>query len=407
MTVALDIPRRLNNPVMPYVWGSHIAIAQLCGRRVPSSAPEAELWMGAHPKAPSTVTIDGEDIGLDKLIARRPNAILGEQVAGRFDGRLPFLFKVLAAEKPLSIQAHPDRKQAIEGYERENRAAIPLDAPQRNYRDDNHKPEIIVALTAFWGLNGFRPLDDLECQLDRFGPKGLLPLWSGCCAASSPSALDCFFDRLMGLTGSAKEIVLAEALDNARRYANKNPIGAWVQTLQTAYPGDIGTLAPIFLNLVRLEPGQAMYLPARQLHAYLNGVGIELMANSDNVLRGGLTSKHIDPRELMRVLRFDMRAATIVTPQVFSATETLFPTPAEEFQLARIDLRERDLHQASGRRGVEILIVTEGALSLHTEGRAALHLVRGESVLVPAAAEPYRLVGRGVCYRAGVPASVT
>ena len=166
MTLRVDTALRLQNPIQHYAWGSRRAIAELCNRPVPSPRPEAELWMGDHPKAPSLVTGNGEALPLDAVIAGDPDAVLGPRVVRRFGGRLPFLFKVLAAEEPISIQAHPNRDQARRGFERENRAGIPLDAGHRNYRDANHKPEIICALTDFWGLNGFRPMDDLRRHLN-------------------------------------------------------------------------------------------------------------------------------------------------------------------------------------------------------------------------------------------------
>lgn len=407
MTISVAAVLRLKNPIQPYAWGSRRAIAELCGRPVPSPTPEAELWLGAHSKAPSRVVDDGHEAPLDALIAGEPEAVLGAQVAQRFGRRLPFLFKVLAAEAPLSIQAHPNREQAGRGFARENRAGIPLDAPHRNYRDDNHKPEVICALTTFWGLNGFRPLDDLECQLARFCPRGLSKVLAACPSTSPQQALQCLFERLLQLAGSEKDAVVAEALDQARRFSPEDPIGHWVQTLQAAYPGDIGVLAPIVLNLVGLQPGEAMFLPAGQLHAYLNGVGIELMANSDNVLRGGLTPKHIDREELMRVLRFEPGAPDIVAARSLSAIETHYPTPADEFTLSRLTLTPEVTYTAAAARNVEILLVINGEVTLDGTRQAPLHLKRGDSVLIPAAAGSYGLAGRAVCYRAGVPTSAT
>ena len=403
MTLRVDTVLRLQNPIQHYAWGSRGAIAELCNRPAPSPEPEAELWMGAHPKAPSRVTGNGEAVPLDAVIAGDPDAVLGPRVARRFGGRLPFLFKVLAAAEPLSIQAHPDRDQARRGFERENRAGIPLDAGHRNYRDANHKPEIICALTDFWGLNGFRAMDDLRRQLKRFCPDAAGALLAGGASAAPGQDLERLFDRLLGMEGREKDTIVDEAVGRARGCSAADPIGRWIVALQEAYPGDIGVLAPIVLNLVHLKPGQAMYLPARQLHAYLKGVGIELMANSDNVLRGGLTPKHIDRAELMQVLQFAPAAPGIVAAKPRSATETLFPTPADEFVLARIDLTPGETHEAHQDRTVEILLVTEGEATLGGPRQRPLQVKRGESVLIPAAAGAYRLAGRAVCYKAGVP----
>ena len=404
MTIRLDAALRLKNPIQHYAWGSRRAIAELCGRSAPTAMPEAELWMGAHPKAPSRVLVDNEEIPLDALIAGDPEAILGPQASQRFNRRLPFLFKVLAAEAPLSIQAHPDQGQARRGFERENRAGIPLDASHRNYRDPNHKPEIICALSEFWGLNGFRPMKDLRRQLQRFCPGGWASLLPGGGSWASPGeGLKRLFHRMLVMENPEKDALIEEAVVRARRCSAGEPIGRWVLALRQAYPGDIGVLAPIFLNLVCLEPGQAMYLPAGQLHAYLKGVGIELMANSDNVLRGGLTPKHIDREELMRVLRFAPAAPEILAERPVAATETLFPTPAGEFLLARIDLTPAETYQAPPERNVEILLVTGGEATLEGPRQMPMQLVGGESVLIPAAAGAYRLSGRAVCFKAGVP----
>jgi mannose-6-phosphate isomerase len=211
------------------------------------------------------------------------------------------------------------------------------------------------------------------------------------------------FGHLLRLKGAAREAIIAEALRCARRRSPDDPVAGWILALGTAYPGDIGVVAPTILNLVRLEPGQAMYLPARQLHAYLKGVGIELMANSDNVLRGGLTPKHVDGDELMRVLHFVPGPPGIVVPQPIAPTEEVFPTPATEFQLSRIQLNPPAIHEASADHSVEILLATSGALTLEAPHRKPLRLFRGESVLIPATSGRYTLSGRGVCYKAAVP----
>jgi len=396
--------RRLQNSVMPYAWGSRTAIADLTGRPVPSPQPEAELWMGAHPKAPSQVICDGHTVSLRDWIAQAPEAILGENVIRRFGNQLPFLFKVLAAAEPLSIQAHPNMAQARTGYERENRAGIPLDAPQRNYRDGNHKPEILCALTEFWGVNGFRAIDDLRRQLKRYCPDTLALFFDELDRTRPEKTLRHLFARMLELQGQTKKNTIAEALDRAGTAWPEDPISRWVLKLSKAYPGDIGILAPIILNLVGLAPGQAMYLPAGQLHAYLEGVGIELMANSDNVLRGGLTPKHIDRDELMEVLCFQSSDPGVMRAQPSSPTEACFLTSAAEFALVKLTINAGCRHEALPDRNIEILIVFDGRATLEvvdTGEEFPLH--RGDSLLIPAAAAAYRISGQAEIYKATVP----
>jgi mannose-6-phosphate isomerase len=404
MVVDAQRIRRLQNPVMPYAWGSRTAIADLTGRPVPSPQPEAELWMGAHPKAPSQVICNGRSVNLRDWIAQAPAAILGENVIRRFGDRLPFLLKVLAAAEPLSIQAHPNKAQARAGFERENRAGIPLDAPQRNYRDGNHKPEILCALNEFWGLNGFRAIEDLRRQLSRYCPDTLAPFFAALDHTRPEKVLRQLFENMLTLQGQTKNKTIADALDRAATEWQEDPISRWVLKLSTAYPGDIGILAPIILNLVELAPGQAMYLPAGQLHAYLEGVGIELMANSDNVLRGGLTPKHIDRDELMGVLCFQSSDPGVMTAEPISETEACFSTSAAEFSLAKLTINAGCRHEALPSRNIEILIVLDGRATLEVvDSDEKLPLRRGDSLLIPAAAAAYRISGQAEIYKATVP----
>jgi len=407
MAIAIHRMRRLENPVQNYAWGSKTAIADLTGRRVPSSKPEAELWMGAHPKAPSQVICNGHRMTLGDLIARYPQEILGERVARRFGNQLPFLFKVLAATEPLSIQAHPNQDQARSGYERENRAGIPLDASQRNYRDDNHKPEIICALTEFWGLNGFRTFEDLGRQLQIYCPDSLSIVVKTLHRRSPENVLRQLFRHMLSLSDREKDQAINEAIDRAHKTVPDDPLSRWLLKLSAAYPGDIGILSPLILNLVRLVPGQAMFLPAGRLHAYLEGVGIELMANSDNVLRGGLTPKHVDRDELMAVLQFESCDPGMMTAQSISPTESRFLTSADEFALTKLTVASGDIHQTSDHRNVEILLLISGQAILETISTGEqLRVRRGESVLIPAAAGAYCVSGQAEIYKATVPEPV-
>jgi mannose-6-phosphate isomerase len=389
----------LQNQVQEYAWGSRTAIPELLGRPSPAPTPQAELWMGAHPKAPSlALTADGP-VPLPELIRADPAGILGAEVAERFAGQLPFLFKVLAAAEPLSIQVHPDSEQAQEGFRRENEQGLDLEDPRRNYRDANHKPEIICALTPFLALVGFRPPQEVLrllgsagiSELAELAARGLRPLFSG----------------LLGLEQAARVEVVGRALAWARGPGVEpadRPLAEWILRLQEHRPGDPGVLAPLLLNLLRLEPGQAQFLGAGVPHAYLGGVGIELMANSDNVIRGGLTPKHVDVPELLRVLRFEGAAPRLVESRVTSPGERLYPTPAAEFLLAQLTVTESRPHRSAARSSVEILICLEGSVQASCPAAGpALVLERGQSLLVPAALPSYELRGEGRLFRASVP----
>jgi mannose-6-phosphate isomerase len=404
---------RLQNPVQEYDWGSRTAIPELLGGASPAERPQAELWMGAHPLAPSRALLDGRSVPLPQLIGRDPEGVLGPGVARRFGGRLPFLFKVLAAERPLSIQAHPDREQAREGFARENRRGIALQSRRRNYRDDNHKPEILSALSPFWALKGFRPLPRMIELLSSAGLRSARTPLKAFAARPDEDGLKAFFAFLMGLDGEGQRRLTAEAVAWARRQAEQGgdqgelaDVARWVQGLEAFFPGDVGVLSPLLLNLLRLEPGDAIFLEARTLHAYLEGVGVELMASSDNVIRGGLTGKHIDVPELLQVVRFQGGEPRRVEPRVLPGGERLFPCPAEEFELSEIALAPDRPHERRKRYGVEILICLSGSGRIRTSRSGqALEFGRGESFLAPAAAGDYTISGEGRLYRAAVPPS--
>jgi mannose-6-phosphate isomerase len=391
---------RLHNTIQPYAWGARGAIAALQGRP-PSETPEAELWLGAHPKAPSGVLTPSGELPLDRFIAADPQAALGRAVAERY-GALPFLLKVLAAEQPLSIQAHPNAAQAEAGFARENAAGLPLDSPQRSYRDARPKPELICALTPFLALNRFR---SPRAIADRLEPLAGPELAEGVGALRErpvKQALARFFEALLRLEAEPRGRVLERALAHAREEAEFDAASEWVVRLASMYPGDTGVLAPWILNLVELRPGDAMYLDAGELHAYLDGVGIECMASSDNVLRGGLTQKHMDIGELLRVLRFESGDVEILRPEPVSSVEGLYRTPAADFALSRLDLAEGTLFQAGARNGPEILLCVEGACRVGWDGSEPLAIERGESVFVPANAPVYEVAGPGALYRARV-----
>jgi mannose-6-phosphate isomerase len=390
----------LENKVLPYAWGSRTRIAELLGRPSPAAEPQAELWMGAHPKAPSNVRIGGKEKPLDQLIAERPAEILGEAQLARGGPRLPFLLKALAADRALSIQAHPDLAQAAAGFEREERLGIPLEAEERNYRDRCHKPEVLYAVEPFSILRGFRrqqEILDLAAPLDL---EGLLPALGALRRGEEGEGLEEFFTATLTLEGEGRlrrlnRKVVARI---AERGLAEHPVYRWVLRLADQFPDDRGVIAPLFLHVLRLEPGQAIFTGPGILHAYLEGFGVELMANSDNVLRGGLTTKHVDVGELKKILRFAPQAPEILAPVAGPNGEQRFVPPVDDFALTLVPLAgDRPILRKVA--GVEILLVLQGKGRLDTAA-SGRKFRRGQAFLVPADAGEYVLEGEGKLFRA-------
>ena len=394
----------LKNTIQEYAWGSPKAIPNLLGQSNPGNKPQAELWMGAHPKAPSLVQYHGQWVSLMDVIRKNPLDVLGKNAAKNFNNKLPYLFKVLAAAKPLSIQAHPNLHQAREGFQRENAQKIPLDAPQRNYRDPNHKPECICALTQFWALSRFRRISGILSYLKKVCPQGLDAEINNLKQQPTSEGLKRFYTVLMSMDADRQKRIVSQALEQAQRFEAEDAVFNWMLKIGGDYPNDIGVLAPILLNLICLEPGQALFLDAGELHAYLEGLGIELMANSDNVLRGGLTPKHVDVPELLRVLKFEDRDVTLLKPRERIPNEFVYPSPVEEFELSVITLNSGAQYQSPAHRSVEILLCTRGIATLTDYGsQTEIRLQQGVSALIPAAAERYTIRGEGTFYKAAVP----
>jgi mannose-6-phosphate isomerase len=360
--------------------------------------------MGAHPKAPSMIRCDKKWESLDVMIEKNPKDILGKAVANKFKNRLPYLFKVLAAEKPLSIQAHPNLTQAKEGFAMENRLGIPLDAYKRNYKDDNHKPECICALTPFWALKGFRKIPDILSLIEKICPEELEKEIHSLRSQPNSYGLKRFFQTLMTMDRERQKQIIVDAEKNARKFKENNQAYKWMIDLHEGYPADIGVFSPILLNVICLNPGQVMFLPAGELHAYLHGVGIELMANSDNVLRGGLTPKHVDVPELLSVLNFEEQEVNILPAQKTDEVERIYFNPAEEFVLSIISVKEGSAYDSSDIRSVEILLCIEGESTVTDFGNnEKLTFSKGRSIIIPAAVKKYHLEGKAIIYKAAVP----
>ncbi len=393
----------LKNTVQEYAWGSYTAIAELLGKKSPSVSPQAELWMGAHPKAPSVVKYGGKWVSLLDLIKNNPKDILGKEVAHKFNHSLPYLFKFLAAAKPLSVQAHPSKTQAISGFEKENRLGIPIDASNRNYKDDNHKPECICAFTAFWALNGFRKISEILLLMEKMCPQGLASELDDFRKQPDKQGLKNFFSVLLTMEPERKKQVIDDALKNAYRFSDDN-LFEWTIKLYNEYKADIGIFSPILLNLICLKPGQAMFIPSGVLHSYLDGVGIELMANSDNVLRGGLTPKHVDVQELLSILDFEEKDINIIASKKCKDFEMIYPSPAEEFVLSVISDNKEIAYKSPVKRSIEIILCTDGkALIRDIDNNIAIDLDRGVSVVIPAGVKNYTINGKATLYKASVP----
>lgn len=394
----------LDNTIQNYAWGSTTAIAELLGRSGPSSEPQAELWMGTHPQGPSSVVDGDERKPLEDVIKQRPVEILGRYAADRFGNVLPFLFKVLAAARPLSIQAHPNKQQAVAGFANENQCRKPLNASHRNYRDDNHKPEVICALSPFWALSGFRSSASAARLLEPICPPMLNAAREGL-EQRGESGLKGFFRSMLTLGVGHRAAAVRHVRDQVAGLTQSSPVYRWIAELVQSYPADVGVLAPALLNLIQLQPGQAMFLPAGQLHAYLGGVGIELMANSDNVLRGGLTPKHVDVAELLKVVCFSETPVTIIEPEPWRANEVRYPCPAAEFVLSAVHFSEGRDYLAPVDRSVEILLCTSGRGRIDEAGGAGrgVSVKQGDCLLVPAGLPPYVVRGEGVIHKATVP----
>lgn len=360
---------------------------------MPSEHPEAEIWLGAHPADPAQIGDGPSKQSLLTRIDEDPVRELGADTARTYEGRLPFLLKLLAADEPLSLQAHPSAEQAKEGFAREESRHVPIDSPVRNYRDANHKPELIVALTEFHALAGFRcPRETVEF-IDALGVEALSGYRSLLADQPDDAGLRTVFTSWITLPGPALDALLPLVADGLVDYLStraQSDGGKFVTEAKTllelgeSYPGDAGVLAAMLLNRVTLSPGQGLYLDAGNLHAYLSGTGVEIMANSDNVLRGGLTPKHVDVPELLRVLDFEPAEVSILDPVSDSAeSPVLYSTPAPEFALSRASLDDGQSVKLDG-AGPRIVLCTAGRVALD-DGDTELVLERGSSVWVSAA----------------------
>lgn len=403
-----------------YDWGGTQYLPSVFGFENGANQPFAEMWFGAHPKSPSIARIASTEVPLDQLFEQRASEIMGIDASKQWHGRLPFLLKVLDVQQMLSIQVHPTKKQAEDGFARENALGVPLSAGRRNYKDDNHKPEVHIALSDFWMLHGFRPIEEIislvrESALFRqlaaeFVSK-LSELESG--KLNEASFLKELYSRVMIMpqqeVDAMLEPVIAPLLPRYRagELHRQSPdfwaARAATQFVPTTGMYDRGIFSIYLLNLVALKPGQGTFQDAGVLHAYLEGQNVELMANSDNVLRGGLTPKHIDIPELLKTVRFQTGAPDILHGKEIGANQLYYPTPAPDFELSVIQLQPGEKAAHRTEEGMAIYLVLSGQISAK-QTRDEIHFAAGQAFLCRANSSLYlNAEQNSTVYRAALP----
>jgi mannose-6-phosphate isomerase len=385
----------------PYAWGSHTVIAELQGRPAPTAKPEAELWMGAHPSAPSGVERAGARTTLDAVIAADPAGELGAECAARFGGRLPFLLKVLAAQTALSIQVHPSREQAEAGYLAENERGLALGDKSRNYVDDWPKPEILCALTPFEVLAGMRTAADAAALLRALEVTELAPLTTELARGPGTTALSRSLATILTWPAAGRGAFVNAVAAACERVAagGSEYAAACAAAVRLAgeHPGDLGIVASLLLRHAVLQPGEAVFLPAGGLHAYLHGAGVELLANSDNVVRAGLTAKHIDVPELLK-LTDPAVGVPVLVPRPLGGGVSFYDSPAPEFRLYRAELGPGQVTLPGS--GARIVLCVGGAATLRAK-TGALKVGRGEPCYLSAADDEVTASGPAILFIAG------
>ncbi len=384
---------KLINKIQNYPWGSYTAIPEILGIDNVEQKPFAELWMGDHSRAVSKVLINSDKIPLNDFIKTNPDLILGDG-----NKRLPFLLKILSSAKPLSIQLHPNKLEAKTGFFRENKENIPIEAPYRNYKDDNHKPEIIYAISPFIALKGFRRFIDIYNDFAEINSEIIKDKLEDFKNDLTIKGLKSFFSFILNLSNESKNYLIEETKN---KQTNSNDAFQWLSRLYDEYGTDIGIFAPLFLNIIELRPGEALFIKAGELHAYLLGTGIELMASSDNVLRGGLTNKHIDKKELLSLTNFSESETTRVETIKKENGEEIFITEPDDFQLSKIELKEKSIFTSEFENKARIILCLEGKFILTNKMKTkTINISKGESVFIPANTEQFTLKGQGLIFKA-------
>jgi len=373
---------KLKGKIQHYAWGGYNYIPNLLAIKSDVSQPYAEYWMGAHPSASSELLVDENDVSLYQLIQQYPSEIISEKVFKQF-GELPYLLKILDVKDMLSIQVHPTKPDAVKGFEKEEAAGIPINAPYRNYKDKNHKPEIMVALSEFWLLHGFKQPDKLEKILeDIYEFNILLPLYR-------KQGLKALYQFVMEMNQDEIDTMLIHLVKNEIRKKDAGELtkaneGWWVCKLfegdKPIKNVDRGIFSIYFFNIVKVEKGEAIFQGAGIPHAYLEGQNVELMANSDNVLRGGLTPKHIDVPELMKHILFEgIKPNILKGNDVGVGGEKNYPCPVPDFGINKIELQATNYGSLSS--SFEIIIAIEGGCIVNANTDNIV-IKRGEAVAI-------------------------
>lgn len=396
-----------------YGWGSRHALPAFLGRPA-DGRPWAEIWYGAHPLGPARIPPEAgsrQGATLEAVITAEPRRMLGPMVARTFDQKLPFLLKVIAPERPLSLQVHPTREHAAESFAAENAAGLPLDATERNYRDANHKPEMVVALERFEALCGFRTPRRAAAILAGLGTELTDRLHSLLVEHPHAHGMRAAFRTLVAPSlRPSREVVHEVAAACADRYAagaSPSPrIDRTVALLNAHHPGDPGVVAAMLLNPVTLHPGEAMYVPAGAIHAYLSGLAVEVMASSDNVLRAGLTPKKVDVDETLQCVSVVAAPPLRVAPERLTPTTVAYYAPVDDFELSMTTIEDPEgifqaRHQVPG-SGPRVLLGIEGEVLVES-GTGRSTLGAGRALFVPAAAGAVTIGGRGRLVQASVP----
>ncbi|KAE8764561.1 mannose-6-phosphate isomerase, class I [Georgenia thermotolerans] len=401
--------QRLRGVGRDYAWGSTEAIPALLDEPA-TGEPVAEMWFGAHPAGPAHVVGRGDGVASDlrSMIAADAAGTLGEDVVSRFGPRLPYLLKLIAPARPLSLQVHPSLERAQERFRAEDAAGIPRDAPERNYRDPNHKPELVYALTTFEAVCGFRaPRRAAELFANLSAP---LARDLRAVLRQDPTAAGVrtvFTSLLDERTRPSAEEVQAVARSCAGRLRDGSPsprADHTVVMLAEAYPGDPGVVASLLLNPVTLQPGEALFVPAGGVHAYLSGLGVEVMASSDNVLRAGLTTKHVDVAEMLECVDYVAAPPIRPAPEIFHGATRVYYAPVDDFELSVTHLSDGadDAGHPLPGRGPRVLLCLDGVISVAT-GAELLTLARGDAVFVRADEGRLTVRGVGTLVQADVP----
>ncbi len=393
----------LRNRVKNYSWGSSTALSEFFDFLNPEGLPQAEVWIGAHERMPSSVILEDEQFQLNDLIRQHPQAMLGSGIASRFNNKLPFLLKIISVASPLSVQVHPAKQQAEAGFFKENQAGIPKDSLFRNYPDNNHKPELIYALNHFQLLAGFKPVAEILTLFKQLQIPLLKTILESFSKNKSANGLMTFCYRLMTFEKEIRQQIIDAALLSIMRSEGEElekQSFRLVAHLHHYFTEDMGIFAPLLLNYVELQPGQAAFIAPCVPHTYLSGTGLEVMASSDNVLRGGLTSKHIDVQELVDIVDChscspeDLRIEPVIHQGVMS-----WPVPVDDFVFSILTMEGENRYFRS--KGLELIFCMKGTVKVEDHQGNDKVLEKGDACAVPARVIHYGLCGTGTVVLVG------